>query len=361
MPLHIAIFCDVIDNYGDIGVCWRLARQLQQEYQAHVELWVNDLHCFARLAPALNPHINKQDLENISVLSWHHAPENLMPYDWIIEGFACQLPPSIKQQISQQIHTPFYLNLEYLSAEKWVEGCHLLNSPQSLLSAYFYFPGFTEKTGGLLREKNLYPQQQQFLNNPAEISAFWQRLGLKEAPAGKLISLFCYDHAPFATLLEPAATLGYTLLVPEGKASQHLQQLSPQHPNIIYLPFLSHHDYDHLLSVCDLNIVRGEDSIIRAHWANKPFLWHIYPQDENAHLTKLSAFCDLFQQNSAAPDELTETFLQWNKGTLSSPELRHFLEKLPDWSIFYQKWHFFLNKQPDLLTQMMHFYASKVE
>ena len=43
------IFCTVVDNYGDIGVCWRLARQLAAEHGFAVRLWVDDLASFARL------------------------------------------------------------------------------------------------------------------------------------------------------------------------------------------------------------------------------------------------------------------------------------------------------------------------
>ncbi len=53
-------------------------------------------------------------------------------------------------------------------------------------------------------------------------------------------------------------------------------------------------DYDHLLWCCDFNLVRGEDSFLRAQWAARPFLWHIYPQADAAHLEKLTAFLELY-------------------------------------------------------------------
>ncbi len=42
-PITCDIFCAVVDNYGDIGVCWRLARQLAHEHGMTVRLWVDDL------------------------------------------------------------------------------------------------------------------------------------------------------------------------------------------------------------------------------------------------------------------------------------------------------------------------------
>ena len=37
------IFCSVVDNFGDIGVCWRLARRLSAGLGQQVRLWVDDL------------------------------------------------------------------------------------------------------------------------------------------------------------------------------------------------------------------------------------------------------------------------------------------------------------------------------
>ena len=67
-----------------------------------------------------------------------------------------------------------------------------------------------------------------------------------------------------------------------------------------YLPFMSQLDFDHLLWACDINFVRGEDSLVRAIWASKPFVWQIYPQDDGAHAPKLEAFMQAVQLPAAA-------------------------------------------------------------
>ena len=64
------------------------------------------------------------------------------------------------------------------------------------------------------------------------------------------------------------------------------------------MPFVSQDDFDWLLNACDLNIVRGEDSFVRAQWAGKPFIWDIYPQDVDAHLVKLDAFLDIYLKDA---------------------------------------------------------------
>ncbi|MEO7887531.1 MAG: elongation factor P maturation arginine rhamnosyltransferase EarP, partial [Polaromonas sp.] len=40
------IFCKVIDNFGDIGVCWRLAADLASRGHK-VRLWVDDASALA--------------------------------------------------------------------------------------------------------------------------------------------------------------------------------------------------------------------------------------------------------------------------------------------------------------------------
>ena len=75
------------------------------------------------------------------------------------------------------------------------------------------------------------------------------------------------------------------------------------------LPFVPQPDYDKLLWACDFNFVRGEDSFVRAQWAGRPFVWHIYPQDENLHHKKLRAF---LQRYIAALPSLAAFSLYWN-------------------------------------------------
>src|SRR5690606_4716652 len=60
------------------------------------------------------------------------------------------------------------------------------------------------------------------------------------------------------------------------------------------IAFMRQEQYDHLLWCCEFNAVRGEDSFVRAQWAGRPLLWHIYRQDEDIHLDKLDAFLELY-------------------------------------------------------------------
>src|ERR1700760_426516 len=95
-PIACDIFCAVIDNFGDIGVCWRLARQLANEHGWQGRVFVDDLHAFPTLCPPIDVSLARQTAEGIVVEHWHepaHAGDTLEVADVVIEAFACELPP----------------------------------------------------------------------------------------------------------------------------------------------------------------------------------------------------------------------------------------------------------------------------
>jgi len=130
--------------------------------------------------------------------------------------------------------------------------------------------------------------------------AFWQRMNLPAPrPDALCVSLFAYPHAPVQALLE-AIACGATpvvAVIPEGPVARQARDgfgASRDRLEVRYVPFVSQTEYDALLWACDINFVRGEDSFVRAQWAARPFVWHIYPQAENAHVAKLNAFLDCY-------------------------------------------------------------------
>ncbi|HEU4851339.1 MAG TPA: elongation factor P maturation arginine rhamnosyltransferase EarP [Telluria sp.] len=305
----LALFCKVVDNYGDIGICWRLALQWRQEHGIDVTLWVDDLRTFQRIRHDVDVAADVQDIDGVTVRHWRDqegvfAPSDIA--DIVIEFFAVDIPSGYVAAMAQCEPRPVWLNLEGLTAEEWVEGCHTLPSshPRLPLTKYFYFPGFTSKTGGLVREASLEQRREQFQSDPAAISGFLAQLGVTpEEQAALKVSLFCYRHAPLKDLFDTwqAGATPVTCLVPEGVATEAIERFLGAEPKagavatrgaltVRVIPFVAQPDYDKLLWACDLNFVRGEDSFVRAQWAGKPFVWHIYHQDENLHHKKLRAF-----------------------------------------------------------------------
>jgi uncharacterized repeat protein (TIGR03837 family) len=327
----LALFCKVVDNYGDIGICWRLARQLQHEHGVKVTLWVDDLPSFQRICPDIAVDLDVQQLLGVTVRHWRKDDdeEGLFSVadvaDIVIEFFACDIPPGYIAAMAQCAPRPVWLNLEGLSAEEWVEGCHRLPSPHPRLPLmkHFFFPGFTDKTGGLLHEASLEQQRLQFQADPVAVGNFMAQSGVTEAEMAALkISLFCYPHAPVAALFDAwqRGDKAITCLVPEGVAGDAVRDFLGAEAcvgaaqtrgalTVRVLPFVSQQDYDKLLWACDVNFVRGEDSFVRAQWAGKPFIWHIYPQDQNLHHVKLRAF---LQRHAPDSDSVTALSLRWN-------------------------------------------------
>ncbi|MBV8466214.1 MAG: elongation factor P maturation arginine rhamnosyltransferase EarP [Burkholderiales bacterium] len=368
------IFCSVVDNFGDVGVCWRLSRQLTSECGCRVRLWIDDLHTFAKFAPDHIAH-DAAIIDGVEVRHWSQPLPDVVPHEVVVEAFGCHLPESFLHAMAARGNAPIWLNLEYLSAEGWIEGCHGLSSRhgQLPLSRYFFFPGFSDKTGGLLREHQLITHSAAYQADAHAQAALWHRIGAKDEDVRDRLrlSLFAYENTALEALLnhwEHAAPR--TLFVADGKPRVQLAhwlgqpfaigtRLQRGNLTLIALPFLSQDDYDRLLWACDVNFVRGEDSFVRAQWAARPFVWHIYPQEEGVHFTKLDAFLRRFDQG--ATQDLADAYrafsMAWNGAAGYDPvACWNVLESMKDkWNQQSINWRNQLAGHDDLVTQLVRF------
>ncbi|MDB5955770.1 elongation factor P maturation arginine rhamnosyltransferase EarP [Ramlibacter sp.] len=302
--MHWDLFCKVIDNHGDAGVCWRVAAELAGRGEP-VRLWIDE--------PAMLRWMAPQGAANVQVIAWQEPLPDAVPGQVVIEAFGCDPPPAFVARMAAAKRPPVWLNLEYLSAESFVERNHRLPSPVmhgpgAGLVKHFFYPGFTPRTGGLLRERDFTERRARF-----DRAAWLRARGIAPAAGDRIISLFCYEPALLPQLLEdlaagPDAT---HLLVTAGRATRFLQGLGVQDAGRLrlhFLPWLTQREYDELLWSCDLNFVRGEDSLARGLLASVPAVWQIYPQDDAAHHDKLDAFLRWLQP----PPDLRDFFLKWN-------------------------------------------------
>ncbi|EXI82118.1 MAG: hypothetical protein AW10_00803 [Candidatus Accumulibacter appositus] len=372
------IFCQVIDNFGDIGVCWRLARQLRRERQLRVRLWVDQLETFRPLLPEVDPGRSIQDLHGVEIRRWESPFVSPLPAPVVLETFACRIPETFVAAMAQQRPPPVWINLDYLSAEAWVPGCHTLPSPHPRLplTKFFFFPGFTRATGGLLRERDLQARRQQFTADAEQQRVFWRRTGAAPPPVGSLrVSLFAYENPAIGELLPlwQAADTPVCCLAPlsrpltaiEAYAGQALKagdMVRRGALEIRILPFLEQNAYDQLLWLCDLNFVRGEDSFLRAQWAARPMVWHIYPQQEAAHLVKLDAFLDLYCADlpAASATAVRKFWHAWNLGRVDATHWQNFAASLPTLREHAQYWQEALAEEDDLSTRLLSFAGSRL-
>ncbi len=329
------VYCRVVDNLGDAGVCWRLAAGLAARGQ-QVRLVIDDAAPLAFMAP--------QGAPGVQVLGW---PGPLDDSDVVIEAFGCDPPPQRVAAMARQAQPPAWINLEYLSAEDYVERSHGLPSPQpGGLRKWFFYPGFTPRTGGLLREAGLMAAQKAF-----DRRAWLAAQGIAPAPGERLVSLFCYANATLDALLADLSRAPTLLLLTPGHAQRQVGS-APPGVRLQRLPWLTQPGYDRLLWCCDLNFVRGEDSLVRALWAGAPFVWQIYPQHDGAHAAKLDALLQQLQ----VPPEVADVWRAWN-GLRPGPWPG--LPAPAPWRERCTGWRDGLLAQGDLCSQLLHFVGSR--
>lgn len=337
------LFCRVVDNFGDVGVCWRLAAGLAARGES-VRLWIDDASALTWMAP--------RGTEGVQPLLWADA-EHAEPADTVIEAFGCDPPSAFIARMARRTAAPVWINLEYLSAEAYVERSHGLQSPQlsgpgAGLNKWFFYPGFNARTGGLLRGTSAPPCPEHWLAQHG-----WARQAQEQ-----VVVLFCYDTTALPDLLQQLAAQPTLLLAAPGPAQQALSQIRPPTGvRTIALPWLAQTEFDQLLHCTDLNLVRGEDSFVQAQWPGVPFIWQLYPQADGAHAAKLEAFLDRFLSLTEFVDgpALRQAWRAWN-GLGAWPE------RLPPraaWQQAATAWRDSLRRQPDLITQLQSFVAER--
>jgi uncharacterized repeat protein (TIGR03837 family) len=368
------LFCRVIDNLGDIGVMWRLARQLSHEKKWSIRLWVDNTSALARLLPNLDIQCRVQDVEGISICHWSDNPSDPLlasaqPNEVVIAGFSCELPNTFVTKMCRPT-PPIWFQLEYLSAEPWVRGFHGRSSPrQDGLAPIFIFPGFESGTGGLLRELGLIAQRDAWQSDIARQLEWLCALGVSLTPEQRqhtrLVSLFAYEDAPVDKLLSALRLTDQptTVLVPGNITYDRLPKDFEPSDHIRWqaIPFLSQPEFDRLLWSMDLNIVRGEDSFVRAIWAKRPFIWHVYPQTEQTHQIKLNAWL----ARTSLPSQVQTALRLWVTRTKldhitgdATPQLEHLISqtlKAPlwfDWQFASENLSQALAQTPDLASQL---------
>ena len=381
------LFCRVIDNFGDIGVSWRLARQLQQEQGLQVVLWVDDVQALQSLLPAADVSSRHACYEGITVLQWRDAlvaelMQDVPVADVVIETFACDVPDAVRLWM---VDKPIlWLNLEYLTAETWVDDVHLLPSLQGNgVRKYFFCPGFSDKTGGVSYEQALLAQERP-VNSEKQLQ-LRQQYGLPSCADSVHVYVFGYADAMWPKWLRMwrhGAQKTVVWLAQGGLLADlknhfpelnDLQQVgdkvSLQQVTVCLVPFVAQSEFDHVLQAADVSVVRGEDSVLRALWQGRVFWWQIYRQEDNAHHIKLQAFwqrCRAHGQGlQAACDETVWQAHQALSDELNGVRELDDVERAQAWTTVLQQqaqlmavlqmWRAQLWQQQSLATQLANF------
>jgi len=373
------VFCRVVDHFGDAGISWRLAQQLAREHGFAVTLWIDDRAVLARIVPGLDVECDDQLHQSVRVRRLGtQMPEDALPADVVIEGFGCGVPESYLAAMAARAHAPVWINLEYLSAEAWIESAHELPSrnPRLPLTRWFFFPGFTNQTGGLLRERDLLATR-----DVARAAGGSSAGGLEGggAPADALaVSLYCYPNPALPALFDVWSEDDERIVcnIPDGVARSELDRwLGGNVPHqgtpvergrltLVVHPFVAQDSFDRRLWFSDVNFVRGEDSFVRAQWAARPFIWHIYPQADAAHAAKLEAFLARFTNGldtvaAVATRDFWRAFNAEDGAATAAawPPLR---ANLPALATHGRAWAGTLAQQSNLATRLVNFALSRL-
>lgn len=310
--LDITILCRVVDNYGDIGFVYRLARELSSLSsieKTQIRLIVSDLKSFNAMAlpPGISTSLAVQNYNGWKVIDWNACAEGKCEFTEqlpkiILECFQCGRPEWLDEILfsAQTTQTVQIVNVEYLTAEDWADDFHLLKSGtrSALVKKINFMPGFTKKTGGLVLDKNFvscvhsktaaleclkkYASKKTVAliedTNLFRVIAFsYERNFENEARA---LSEFAKNSGRKVQVLL-APRLGN---VPFKKAAAAFKNISVH--DLEYLPQIA---WDALLTLADFSFIRGEDSFSRACLSGIPFVWHAYPQEEEFQLVKVAA------------------------------------------------------------------------
>lgn len=366
------IFCKIVDNFGDIGVCWRLAKQLQSDYGFEIRFFVDKPIVAKQLLTDIDVSKSIQVYQDVTIVHWHDDTPFNDAADVVLETFACGLPIAYLTNMRAE---SIWVNVDHLSAESWVADFHAHHGKhrESNLTRHFYFPGFDESTGGLLRERDLIAQRDVFQQSQAVQQTFWQSLRINIASDEIKMSLFSYPNAPIDELLQllingkrraslfmplndclPKQLLGQKNIAigdcfNQGQLTLHI------------LPFLSQDYYDKLLWACDINIVRGEDSWVRAIWAGKPFIWQPYWQTEQTHLLKLNAFLETFYANRSLSEVISALNQDWAEGNLSADAWSFYFARLDGIKALTQSQSCALIQQKTLVPKLVAFCANLIK
>ena len=375
----IDIFCEIIDNFGDIGVVYRISKELKKIFQnVRIRIVLNRLEEFKAINKKVKD-VDYQEIDGLICVTEKYVKENMESFgvsDVFIEAFGCNVPEEYVKAAKE--NSKLWINLEYLSGEKWIEDFHLCESliDSKTLKKIFFMPGFSEKSGGVIIDSGFLERMKYGKENRDEVfKKYFKDFDLKDKFIG---TVFSYEKN-FENLLETLKNYKKeTVLLLMGEKTQKSfseilkKNLTEDYGNIvkygkitmIYSDFFSQEEYEEIISASDFNFTRGEDSFVRGIILGKPFMWHIYLQEEKAHMDKIKAFTERFKESVEVSEEekniiesycnLLEDYNDRDKNSLEKgkEDFRIFFEKFEEIDRICEKYSKFLLEKCNLVKKL---------
>lgn len=380
----IDIFCEIIDNFGDIGVVYRISKELKNIYQnARIRIVLNRIDEFKAINKKVKD-LEYQEIDGLICTTFDYVKKNAESFgtaDLFIEAFGCDVPEEYIRIAKK--NSKLWINLEYLSGEKWIEDFHLCESliDSKTLKKIFFMPGFSEKSGGVIIDSGFLKRKEYGMDNREEVlKKYYPEIDFQNKFIG---TVFSYEKN-FENLLETLEKLERkTVLILMGEKTQKsfseiLQKKFRENfgkigkygkITMLNADFLSQEEYEEVISAVDFNFTRGEDSFVRSILLGKPFMWHIYLQEEKAHMDKIRAFNDRFKESvydelSLEEKDIIENYCQLlekyndrDKNSLEKgkEDFRVFFEKFSEIDFICKKYSKFLLEKCNLVKNIYNY------
>ena len=363
VPMQITVLCKVVDNFGDIGVAWRLCRRLakiQSKYK--ICLVVDDLEAFAKIENSVIASETKQfiSIDGIEIFSWKDealchevfSRNDGEKLSLILELFQCGRPEWMEKILFEEKlkRTVQIIMIDYLTAEKYAEDFHCLQSltRSAKVQKVNFMPGFTEKTGGLV------------------IDDAWTEVPEWNGEGSVLVFIYENDWEKLAqALYDYSKVSGRKVLVAQGRGKESFLQAfnkvdSASSASIVEeLPYLNQTEWDEMMKGCSALVIRGEESMSRACLSGIPFIWHAYPQSDEYQLVKVRALLERMKPHFEESDfdVVEKAWLEINGetwiATQQSNPYAEFFHAVPRLVQGFQDFALSLRKNGDLAANLM--------
>ena len=286
--MEITVLCKVVDNFGDIGVVWRLCKRFKEiDPSIKINLITDDLVSFKKIFNKLSVEVVFQSFMGIDIYDWKnyaYCYEVFRKNDGeklsiILENFQCGRPDWMEKILFEEKlnRTVNIIMIDYLTAEKYAEDFHCLKSltRSAKVQKVNFMPGFTPKTGGLI------------------IDSAWEKSFKRKRKGPALIFTYGRDWTPLAQALNKTS---YNSILAPGKGFDSFKkaynEIEKKRFQLEELDFMNQEDWDLVMKKCSVLFIRGEESLSRACLSGIPFVWHAYPQSEEYQLVKVDALLD---------------------------------------------------------------------
>ena len=320
--MEITVLCKVVDNFGDIGVDWRLAKKLKNiNPENTINLICDNLLSFKKICDRVDEKLPFQKLEGINLYDWkafdfcygEFSGLKNSRLQVILECFQCGRPDWMEKILfdDELNHTVQIIMIDYLSAEDYAESFHKLQSltRRGRVKKINFMPGFTAKTGGLIIDEG------------------WEKLPERKAEGNILFFTYARNWQPVVKAIRGAeACSGKKILCAAGAGQESFVEAWKNYAaaendfleeRLIVLPFMNQTDWDDMMKKSSFLFIRGEETLSRACLSGIPFIWHAYPQSDEYQLVKVNALLSRMKPYFN-DEEFSELSAAWQ--AFNSPE-----------------------------------------